>query len=93
MSVQELEQQVQALPPEELARFSQWFEGFRQQTPGAVSQPNEEVVDLTEEDEAELLRRVEFARGHPEALEPWEGTTDRIRQRLHALRAQKTAAS
>jgi len=92
MSVQELEQQVQTLMPEDLARFSQWFESYLEQILGEVSQEDDWQDNLTGEQKSELLRRVEFARAHPEALEAWEGTTDRIRQRLHVLRAEKTAA-
>ena len=92
MSVQELEQQVQTLPPEDLAQFSQWFETYLQQILDKVSEEDDWQDKLTGEQKSELLRRVEFAKAHPEALEAWEGTTDRIRQRLHALRAQETAA-
>jgi hypothetical protein len=92
MSVQELEQQVQAMPPEDLARFSQWFEAYLEQVLVGVSEEDDWQDNLTEEQKAELLRRVEFAKAHPEALEAWEGTTDFIRRRLHALRAQQAAA-
>jgi hypothetical protein len=90
MSVQALEAQVRALSPEELAKFSQWFEAYRETALGADVE-EEELADLSEAQKAELLRRVEFAKNHPEALEPWEGTTERIREHLHALRGQKAA--
>jgi ribosomal protein L29 len=91
MSVQELENQVRALPPEDLAQFSKWFEAHLAQVVAAVDLEDDWQDNVSEEYKAELLRRVEFAKAHPEALEAWEGTTDRIRQRLHALRAQKAA--
>ena len=91
MSVQELEQRVQTLPPEDLAQFSQWFESFLQQKLDEAATEDDWQDHLTGEQKSELLRRVEFAKAHPEALEAWEGTSDRIRQRLHALRAQETA--
>ena len=91
MSVQELEERVQTLPPEDLAKFSQWFEAYLQQTVHEVGDGDDAPANLTSEQQAELLRRVEFAKAHPEALEAWEGTTDRIRQRLHALRDQEAA--
>ena len=86
MTVQDLEKQVQTLPLDDLARFIQWFEAYRRQVLGDFSE-SEWEAGLTDEERTEMLRRVEFARAHPEALEPWEGTTGRIRQRLHALRA------
>ena len=81
MSVQELEKQVQALPPEDLARFSQWFEAFLEQVLDGLSEDSWQD-NLTGEQKSDLLRRVEYAKAHPETLEAWEGTTDRIRQRL-----------
>ena len=93
MSVQELEKQVQALPLDELARFIQWFEAYRRQVLGEFSDMDDWEEQLTDEQRTELLRRVEFAKAHPEVLEPWNGTTDRIRERLHALRSQKASAS
>jgi hypothetical protein len=91
MSVQELEQQVQALEIDDLARFVQWFEAYRRQVLGELADLDDPHHDLTREQRTELLRRVEFAKDHPESLEPWEGTTDQIRQHLHALHAQKAA--
>jgi hypothetical protein len=41
--------------------------------------------------EAILQRRNEVD-AHPELLEPWEGTTDRVRARLHEIRDQKAPA-
>ena len=90
MSVQALEAQVRALSPEELAQFSQWFEAYRETALGD-DEVDTEAADLSETQKAELLRRVEFAKSHPEAFEPWEGTTQRIREHLHALRGQKAA--
>jgi len=91
MSVPELERQVQGLPPDDLARFIQWFDGYRRQILGDILELDEWEGELSEEQKAELLRRVEFAKAHPEALEQWEGTTDRIRRQLHALHDQKTS--
>ncbi len=85
MSVKELEDRVQALPPQELEQFCRWFETYRRQVLGERFEDSDSEENLTEEQRAELLRRVEFVKAHPEALEPWKGTTDRIRERLHAL--------
>ena len=92
MSVQELEQQVQELPLDDLARFIQWFEAYRREVLGEFSEADDWEDRLTDEQRTELFDRVAFAKAHPEVLEPWNGTTDRIRERLHALRAQKASA-
>ena len=91
MSVKELEDRVQALPPHELEQFCRWLEGYRRRALGDSSKDDDPEDNLTEEQKAELLRRVEFAKAHPEAVEPWKGTTDEIRRLLHALRSQKAA--
>ena len=49
--------------------------------------------DLSEEQKAEILRRRDAFLAAPSLAEPWEGTAERIRQHLHARRAQKAAAS
>ena len=46
---------------------------------------------LTEEQKAEVLRRRELAVAHPELLEPWDGAIERVRERLHEFRPQKTS--
>jgi hypothetical protein len=38
------------------------------------------------------LRRRDQAIAHPELLEPWDGTIERVRERLHEFRSQKTPA-
>jgi hypothetical protein len=42
--------------------------------------------------QAEILRRHEEVLAHPEQLESWEGTTERVRALLHEIRHQKTKA-
>ena len=81
MSVEQIEQSVLQLDCEERRRFADWF--FK----------NEE--ELTGPDyvhpaiQAEILCRLAEVDAHPERLEPWEGTTERVRARLHELRRQK----
>lgn len=86
MNALELEQQVQTLPPAELARFGQWFDAYRER---ALSRAPE--ADPSLEQEAELARRLALAREHPELLEPWEGTVEKLRRELDAYCAQKAA--
>jgi hypothetical protein len=52
----------------------------------------EQLIDPVEIDsgvKSEILRRRDEVDTHPELLEPWEGTTERVRARLHQLRRQK----
>jgi hypothetical protein len=41
---------------------------------------------------AEILRRREEALAHPELLEPWGDTTERLRAQLSEIRRQKAQA-
>lgn len=88
MSLEQLESSVLALRPEELKEFARWFEEHRPE----LLESGDEGEELTSEQEAEILRRRELAMAHPELLEPWDGTIDRVRKRLHEVRRQKAAA-
>ena len=85
MSLEQLESSILSLAPEERKQFAQWFEEHRDDL------VEDEGDELTAEQQAEILRRREQALAHPELLEPWDGTIDRVRQRLHELRRQKTS--
>lgn len=67
MSVQELENRVRELPPEDLRRFAEWWESFRDAAfvrpllGDAAESPGE-----SEEVRQELLRRRQEYREHPE---------------------------
>ncbi|HYV26341.1 MAG TPA: hypothetical protein VFA77_02325 [Candidatus Eisenbacteria bacterium] len=87
MSLQQLESAILALPPEDRSRLAIWFDEHRQDLLGGADSDG----DLSEEQQAEILRRRDLALAHPELLEPWEGTIERARQRLHELRRQKAA--
>ena len=82
MSLEQLESSILSLAPEERKQFARWFEEHRHHLV-------ENGDELTAEQQAEILRRREQALAHPELLEPWDGTIDRVRQRLHELRRQK----
>ena len=86
MSLEQLEQAILGLTPEERQRLAVWFEENRRELVGDGSE------ELTEEQEAEIIRRRDFALAHPELLEPWDGTIERVRERLHEFRRQKTSA-
>jgi len=73
------------LAREERRRFARWFYEHE----GRILEPRDED-EVHPAIEAEILRRRDETDAHPERLEPWEGTTERVRARLHELRRQKT---
>ena len=93
MSVQELEKQVQTLPPEELARFSQWFDTYRDTVMGEALTDDEWPEDLNEEQKQEILLRRAAYLADPSVATPWEGTAERIIEQLRARRRQEAAFS
>jgi hypothetical protein len=76
--VEQLEDAILGLTPGERQRLALWFEENRRELLG------DEADELSEEQEAELLRRRELALAHPELLEPWDGTIERVRERLQS---------
>ena len=86
MSLEQLENAILGLTPEERQRLMVWFEENRRELLG------DEPDELSEEQKAEVGHRRELALAHPELLEPWDGTIERVRERLHEFRRQKTSA-
>ena len=84
VSLEQLESAILGLTPEERQRLAVWFEENRPELLGDDSD------ELTEDQEAEIIRRRDFALAHPELLEPWDGTIERLRERLHEFRRQKS---
>ena len=85
MSVEQLEQTILGLSPEDRRRFLDWLYEHEEELRG----PNY----LHPEVQAEILRRRDAALAEPKSLEPWEGTTERVRARLNEIRHQKTKGS
>ena len=83
MSVEQIESTLLQLPPEERRRFADWF--YQHEDEIVEPQDNEEIHP---EVRAELERRLQEIEEHPELLQPWEGTTERIRAQLHEMRRQ-----
>lgn len=81
MSVEQIESTLLKLSHEERRRFADWFYQHEDELTGS-DYVHPEVKD-------EVLRRRKEALAHPERLDPWEGTTDRVRARLHEIRHQK----
>jgi hypothetical protein len=87
VSLEQIEARILELPPEERRRFAVWYEAHRKDLLPEL----EEEEDLADEQRAEILRRRDLALAHPELLEPWEGTVDRVRSKLHELRPKNPA--
>jgi hypothetical protein len=85
-SVEQLEDAIRGLSPEDRQRLALWFEENRRELLG------DDADDLSAEQKAEILRRREMAVANPELLEPWDGTVERVRARLNELRRQKASA-
>ncbi len=77
VSLEQLESAILGLTPEERQRLAVWFEENRHELLG------DESDGLTKEQEAEVIRRRDLAVALPELLEPWDGTIERVRERLH----------
>ena len=86
MSLEQIEASILELSPEERRRFAVWYEKHRKDLLPEL----QEEDDLVDEQRAEILRRRDLALAHPELLEPWEGTIERARSKLHEVRRQKT---
>lgn len=86
MSLEQLENAILELKPEERQRLAVWFEEHRPELLGGADD------EITAEQEAEILRRRDQASAHPELLEAWNGTIERVRQRLHEFRSQAASS-
>jgi hypothetical protein len=87
VSLEQLENAILELTPQERQRLAVWFDENRRELLG-----DDDLDELTEEQQTEIVRRREFALAHPELLEPWDGTIERVRERLHEFRRQKASA-
>jgi hypothetical protein len=87
VSLEQLESAILELTPRERQRLAVWFEENRRELLG-----DDDSDELTEEQQTEIIRRRDFALAHPELLEPWDGTIERVRERLHEFRRQKASA-
>ena len=85
MSVEKIEATLLKFSGDERRRFAEWFYEHEEELAGADY--------LHPEVKAEILRRRDDALAHPEQLEPWEGTTERVRGRMHEIRHRKAKDS
>lgn len=84
MSVEQLEQSVLQLSPEERRRFLDWLYEHENELMGED--------DIHPEVKAEILRRREEALIHPEKLEAWEKAFPRMKNRFDELRRKNPYA-
>jgi hypothetical protein len=87
MSVEQIEASIESMSASERLKFVRWFDEHRHEL---VDQADD--FALSDEQRAELLRRRAEALAHPELLEPWEGTTQKLRTQLNEIRRQKAQA-
>ena len=83
MSLEQLESAILELTPRERQRLAVWFEENRRELLG-----DDDSDELTDEQQTEIIRRRDFALAHPELLEPWDGTIERVRERLQSASAK-----
>lgn len=84
VSLEQLEEAILDLSSEERQRLALRFDENRQELVG------DDSGELSDELKTEVLRRRDLAQAHPELLEPWDGTIERVRARLDEFRRQET---
>ena len=85
MSVEQIEATLVRLSRDERRRFADWF----YQHEAEILEPRDDD-EISPEAKTEILRRREEALGNPGLLEPWDGTTKRLRAQLNEIRRQKS---
>jgi hypothetical protein len=89
VSLKELEMQVRQLPNSDLAKFSEWFDVFRDAN--LLTEDAGGSIEGAQQQEV-LRRRAEFL-ADPSLATAWDdGFFDRLRQRLADVRAEKAAS-
>jgi len=69
MSVEQLEQQVERLPDEELGRFALWFDQFLERS---LADDGNGASDLEGPEQAELMRRRDELLANPASAQPMD---------------------
>lgn len=88
MSVEQIEATIESMSASERKKFARWFDAHRHELIGETDD-----FELSEEQQAEILRRRDAFLADPSIAEPWAGTPEKIHQHLHARRTKKAAAS
>ncbi len=91
MSVEQLEQQIQRLPRQDLARLVGWLDGFLDRQAPEVPA---ESVDLTDDEQAELLRRRDELLANPDLAQPMgDDYFEGLKRELANARARQASGS
>ncbi len=88
MSVEQIEAIIESMSASERLKFVRWFDEHRRELIGEADD-----FELSEEQQAEVLRRRDAFLAEPSIAEPWAGTPEKIHQHLHDRRTKKAAAS
>ena len=92
VSVEQLEEQVQRLPPQELAHFVLWLDTYLGRTPPGDDEPEAESEGLSEQEQAELLRRRAEILANPSLPQPVDDEyCERLKRELSDARAQRAS--
>lgn len=91
MSVEQMEQEIERLPREDLARLVGWLDGFLGQ--GNPEDPAD-TTDLTDEEKAELLRRRHEVLANPDLDQPMDDDFfDGLKRDLADARTRQASCS
>ena len=89
MSLEQLEDKIRQLPPEELAQLTGWFDQFLGRSAPADT---DDDIDLTDEEKGELLRRREQLTDNPALARPLDDAYfERLKRDLADARARTTS--
>jgi hypothetical protein len=87
--VEQIEEKIRQLPPEELARLTGWFDQFLGRSAPAAT---DDDIDLTDDEKAELLRRRDQLTDNPALARPLDDAYfDRLKRDLADARARTTS--
>jgi putative addiction module component (TIGR02574 family) len=90
MSIQQLEQRIRSLSPEDLAKFSHWFDTYRMTVPDFDADEHDDA-ELSAAQRSEIDDRLAALDADPSITVPWEGTMEVVKTIREKLRAQKAA--
>ena len=90
--VEQLEEQVRRLPPQELADFVLWLDTYLGRTPPGDDEPEAESEGLSEQEQAELLRRRAEILANSSLSQPMDDEYfERLKRELSGARAQRAS--
>lgn len=91
MSIEQLEQQIQRLPPQDLARLVGWLDGFLDRQPPQAPADSD---DLSVDEQAKLLRRRDELLANPDLAQPMDDDYfEGLKRQLADARARQPSGS